>query len=382
MTTPRGVTAPADPIVTLRHDVRSFLAEARASGAFVPRCDGWQAGFSPEFSRALGARGWVGRTWPVRYGGQDRPEPERHAIVTELLAAGAPVAAHWIAERQTGPLLLRYGTEAQRSRFLPAIARGEQYFALLMSEPNAGSDLASVRTRAERAEAGWRITGRKIWTSHAHVCQHAILLGRTAPAGERRHEGLSQFVIDLAAPGVTVRPIRLLSGEAHFNEVVLDDVFVPDELVLGEIGNGWAQVTSELAFERSGPERFLSLMPLLLETVEVVRASDDVTARETVGHLVSEVWALIRLSRSIVVASGGGEELARRAALVKDLGTRFEQEMVESIRWLLGREPAIDGAERIEVLLAEAIVAAPLFTIRGGTNEILRGIVARSLGLR
>lgn len=373
---------PLDTLESLRADVRAFLADARASGAFVPRCDGWQAGFSPEFSRALGGRGWIGRTWPVRLGGQDRPEAERHAIVAELLAAGAPVAAHWIAERQTGPLLLRFGTEAQRARFLPAIARGEQYFALLMSEPNAGSDLAAVRTRAERVEGGWSVTGRKIWTSHAHVCQHAVLLGRTAPAGERRHEGLSQLVIDLAAPGVTVRPIRLLSGEAHFNEVVLDGVFVPDELVLGEVGNGWAQVTSELAFERSGPERFLSLMPLLLEAVEVVRASGDATARELVGRLVSEVWSLLRLSRSIAVAASDGEDLARRAALVKDLGTRYEQEMVESIRWLLGREPAIDGATRIEALLAQAIAAAPLFTIRGGTNEILRGIVARSLGLR
>lgn len=370
--------------VPLALEVRAYLADARAAGTYGPRCDSWQAAFSPEFSRALGTRGWIGRSWPTRYGGQDRPETERLAIVAELLAAGAPVAAHWIAERQTGPLLLRYGTEDQRLRFLPAIARGEQYFALLMSEPNAGSDLASVQTRAEPAEGGWRITGRKIWTSHAHVCQHAVLLGRTSPLGARRQEGLSQFIVDLAAPGVTISPIRLLSGEPHFNEVVLDDVFVPDASVLGQVGNGWAQVTSELAFERSGPERFLSLMPLFLATVELQRDRPDPTARETLGHLYAGIAALLRLSRSIVegLERDSTDDLARRAALVKDLGTRFEQDLIESIRSLLDREPAHDSSTRIDVLLAQAITAAPLFTLRGGTNEILRGIVAGSLGLR
>src|SRR5215208_3084220 len=254
----------AHDTTSLRAEVRRFLAEAQAAGLFEPRCDAWLSGHDPAFSRELGRRGWIGPNWPAPYGGRNRPEIERYAITEELLGAGAPVAAHWIAQRQTGPLLLRYGTEAQRQRFLPAIARGECYFAIGMSEPDAGSDLASVQTRARQVDGGWSVTGHKVWTSHAHRSHFAILFCRTAPPAEDRHAGFSQFVLDLHALGVTIRPITGLNGEAHFNEMVLDDVFIPDDLVVGEIGNGWTQLTSELGYERSGPERFMSPLPLLL----------------------------------------------------------------------------------------------------------------------
>src|SRR5919107_1552954 len=147
----------------LRAEVRRFLAEAQAAGRFEPTCDAWLSGFDPSFSRELGRRGWIGLNWPARYGGRDRPEIERYAITEELLGAGAPVSAHWIAQRQSGPLLMRFGTEAQRQRFLPAIARGEVYFAICMSEPDAGSDLAAVQTRARKVEGGWAVAGRKRW---------------------------------------------------------------------------------------------------------------------------------------------------------------------------------------------------------------------------
>lgn len=370
-------TSPS-PVTALRNEVREFLVRSVESGAFEPRCDSWITGHSPEFSRELGARGWIGLNWPSRYGGRDRPEMERYVITEELLGAGAPVAAHWFAQRQTGPLLLKLGTEAQRERFLPTIARGECYFAICMSEPNAGSDLASVRTSATRVDGGWRVTGQKVWTSHAHLAHFGILLCRTAPLGEKRHEGLSQLILDMHAPGVTIRPIRLLSGEPHFSEVVLEDVFIGDDMVVGTIGNGWSQVLSELAYERSGPERFLSTAPLIQAFIDAAGKDPDPETAATIGRLGAELLTLRRMSLAIVRALASGEAPAREAALVKELGTRFEQWSTEQIRIMSRREPDPAG-ERVAALLAQAMAAAPGFTLRGGTSEILRGIVARDL---
>jgi acyl-CoA dehydrogenase len=237
----------------LRAEVREFLSCEITAGAFSPRCDSWFGEYSPEFSRKLGERGWLGMTWPKRYGGHERSALERFVVTEELLAAGAPVASHWIADRQSGPSILRHGTEEQKKRFLPAIARGECFFSIGMSEPESGSDLASVRTGAERVGGGWRVNGTKIWTGGAHRSHHVIVLCRTSPPEERdRHAGLSQLILDFSAPGMTVTPIRLLTGEHVFNEVIMEDVEVPDGMVLGNIGDGWRQVTSELAFERTG----------------------------------------------------------------------------------------------------------------------------------
>lgn len=360
----------------LRAEVRAFLRDARAGGAFTPRCDSWLSGFSRPFSVALGARGWIGLNWPSAYGGRDRPEIERYAITEELLAAGAPVAAHWIAQRQTGPLLLRYGTEAQKQRFLPAIARGECAFAILMSEPGAGSDLAAVRTRGTQVDGGWRISGRKIWTSHAHESDFGILFCRTSDATADRHAGLSQLMLDLRAPGVSIRPIRLLNGEEHFSEITLDDVFIADDMVVGRLGDGWRQVTSELALERSGPERFMSVLPLILAFVEAARGEER--RAELVGRIAAHLFALRSLSLSIVEALSSGGDAAVNAALTKDLGTRFEQEVTEAIRVAWDAEPDVSGGD-VSRLLAQAILASPNFTLRGGTNEILRGIVAESV---
>jgi alkylation response protein AidB-like acyl-CoA dehydrogenase len=372
----------AHDTTALRTEVCRFLDEARAAGRFEPRCDAWLSGHDPVFSRELGQRGWIGLNWPARYGGRDRPEIERYAITEELLGAGAPVAAHWIAQRQTGPLLLRYGTEAQRQQFLPAIARGECYFAIGMSEPDSGSDLASVQTRARKVDGGWSVTGRKVWTSHAHRSQYAILFCRTAPPAEDRHAGFSQFVLDLHAPGMTIRPIRVLTGEAHFNEMVLDDVFIPDDMAVGEIGNGWAQLTSELGYERSGPERFMSPLPLLLAWIGSLGADPEAASAELLGRLTARLWSLRQLSVSVTMALQRGDEVATSAALVKDLGTQFEQATIEALRSALGREPDPTSDDTLDVLLAQAIASAPGFTLRGGTNEILRGIVARALGVR
>lgn len=372
-----------EALTPLRLEVRAFLRQELQEGSFEPQCDSWLAGFSPEFSRKLGQRGWIGMVLPERYGGHGRSGLERFAVTEELLAAGAPVAAHWVADRQMAPMLVRYGTEAQCARFIPAIARGESYWAIGMSEPNAGSDLASVKTRLNKAEDGFRLHGQKIWSSGAHQCHYMVVFCRSAPLGSDRHAGLSNVVVDLSAPGVTIRPIRLLTGEHHFNEVTFDDVKVPEDMVIGQPGDGWRQVTAELAFERSGPERILSTYPLLVEMARWAQkdSADDgvVTA---VGTLAAQVWSLRRMSQAIAGMLDQGVDPEVEASVVKDLGTRFERAVAETARIVMASEPSPNAQSRYGRLLAQAILHAPGFTIRGGTNEILRGIVARGLGLR
>jgi len=378
----------------LRSQVRGFLSAERAAGRFVPACDAWLSGWDESFSRRLAERGWVGMTIPREYGGHGRSALERYVVVEELLAAGAPVAAHWVSDRQVGPNLLRYGSEPLKRRYLPAIAQGACYFAIGLSEPDAGSDLAAVRTTGTRADGGWTVSGTKIWTSGAHRAHALIALLRTGPPdGRKRHVGLSQLLIELEQPGVTIRPIISMTGEHHFNEVVFDGVFVPDEQVVGTIGEGWAQVTSELAYERSGPERLLSTFVLLDTLVGELAArsgSGDMGAGAAdagagaVGRVVSRLWACRQMSLAVAGALAAGEAPEIAAALVKDVGTRLESEIIEVARMLTatpGVEPDPEGSG-MAGLLAQAVLHAPGFTLRGGTNEILRGIVARGLGLR
>ncbi|WP_433205640.1 acyl-CoA dehydrogenase family protein [Dactylosporangium sp. CS-047395] len=364
-----------------RMRVRAFLAEARAAGRFEPHGDSWLSGFDPAMSRELGARGWIGMTWPREYGGREASNLDRQAVVEELLAAGAPVAAHWFADRQVGPSLLRHGSPEQRARLLPPMARGELYFAIGMSEPDTGSDLASVRTRAVPAGGGWRVSGTKVWTSNAHGADLLLALVRTADRDPgHRHAGLSQLIVDLRAPGVTVHPILSLDGGHHFNEVVLEDVFVPETSVVGTPGEGWQQVMAELAYERSGPERYLSVFGLLAAMAR--HAADRPDLRAPLGRLYSRLLVLRQLSTGVARSvDAGATPSPVTTALVKDMGTRLEQDVVdEARRWRPGR-PGPDAAAEYDRLLAEAQLHAPGFTLRGGTSEVLRGLVARALGM-
>jgi acyl-CoA dehydrogenase len=366
----------------LRAEVRAFVADELKAGRWTPNSD-FGSHRSVEFSRRLGARDWIGMTWPKRYGGHERTMLERYVVTEELLAAGAPVGAHWIADRQSGPLLLRYGSEAQRHEFLPRIARGEIFFAIGMSEPDSGSDLASIRTRAVPVAGGFEVTGTKVWTSYAHLSHFAITLVRTGPAGDDRHQGLSQVILDLKSPGLSIRPIVNLAGEHDFNELVLERVFVPAERLVGSEGEGWRQVTSELAFERSGPERFLSAWQLVVELCRAAgREKDsraDPRAAAALGRLAAHLWTLRRMSLSVAGMLQAGETPNLEAALVKDLGNAFEREVPELARLVV---LARQGGGRFEKALAETILHAPSWTLRGGTREILRGIIARGLGLR
>lgn len=366
----------------LRAEVRAFLDSELPGDRSEDRFKSWNTA-SPEFSRKMGAKGYIGVTWPKEYGGGERSFLHRYVITEEVLAAGAPAGSHWVADRQSGPQLLRYGSEEQRQEILPRIVRGECYFCIGMSEPDSGSDLASVRTRAEPVSGGWRINGTKVWTSGAHRSHYCIALVRSSGTRENRHVGLSQFVIDLKTPGITIRPIINLAGRHEWNEVTFTDCFVPDSAMLGNEGDGWMQVTSELAYERSGPERFLQNYHVMKELLRVLGRQPGQRAAETIGRLSARLWTMRQMSLSVAGMLEDGKAPATEAALVKDLGTIFQQELPEVARVLVESD-ATDEDDIADFLdtAQHATMMAPSYTLQGGTTQVLRGIVARALGLR
>lgn len=363
-----------DHLRRLRTEVRAFLVEERTLGRFEPRVNSWMDGWDPEFSRHLAEQGYAGMTVPPEYGGAGRTFLERYVVTEELLAAGAPVAAHWFADRQVAPALLASGTDEQRTQLLPGIGSGTLSFAIGMSEPDSGSDLASVRTRAARLDdSSWSLSGTKVWTSGAHRADRLLLLARTAPRDpESRHAGLSQFVVDLATRGIVVRPVVSMDGEHHFNEVVMDSAVVPASCLLGVEGEGWKQVTAELGFERSGPERFMSAHPLLEET-----GRGPSTDASELGRTLARTQALRGLSMSVAAAITDGADPRVHASYIKLLGTQHEQELVETASLT-----ADHGAGVPPPNLVRGLLTRPTYSLRGGTNEVLRNIIAREIGVR
>lgn len=361
--------------------IRQFIAQELADGRFEPyRCT-WST-FNAGFSRRLGEAGFIGVTWPKEYGGQDASSLTRFVITEELLAAGSPCGAHWIADRQSGPQILRHGSERARREILPRVARGECYFGIGMSEPNAGSDLAAVRTKATKVDGGWAIDGQKIWTTNGHLANYLIVLARTGDAGPDRHGGLTQFIVAMDSPGIEVRAIRDLGGNHEFNEIFFDNCFVPEDMMVGVEGQGWAMVTGELSFERSGPDRFLSDYQLLVSLVDRVGPEPDRGAAIEIGRLVSGLAGLRRMSVSVAGLLDRGEQPALQAAMVKELGTTFEQNLPNAARRVASNELSVASLDPYTFGLAETILRAPSFSLRGGTREILKSMIARGLGLR
>ena len=371
----REVLAPYEPF---RAEIRNFIART-PEHVRAGWTKGW-AGYDRAFTKALGAQGWIGISWPRIYGGGGRSELERYVLLEELLVAGAPVSAHWLADRQVGPLLLALGTQDQKEALLPSIASGELTFAAGLSEPDSGSDLASIRTAGTRVPGGWRVNGRKIWSSNATRAEMMLALVRTEP-GSRRHDGLSQFLIPLDAPGVVIRPIQQVSGDDDFAEVTFDDVFVDDGHVVGVVGEGWRQVTMELGLERSGPERFLASFQLIAVMVEHLGTQSGAMAWAEIGRLIAHLATLRSLSVAVAARLDAGEPVNLEASVVKDLGAMLDQTVPEVARRLLiENERALAPPTR--ALLDTKILMNPLASIQGGTRQVLRSIIARGMGLR
>ena len=369
---------------TLRREVRAFIAQEVAAGTFDPSRP--RNGDLPnaQLSRRIGARGWIGMTWPKRYGGQERSFLERYVVTEEFRVANAPVRLHFVADRQSGPILLKYAPEHIKMDILPRICRGELCFVIGMSEPGAGSDLFAARTRASKTSGGWLINGSKVWTSNAHVAHYMLGLFRTSPpTRENRRHGLTQFLVEMGAPGIRVNPIYQMTGEHDFNEVVFEDAFVPDDHMLGELDGAWKQATSELAYERSGPERFLETFYVLNELVRALGRKPDLRGAEGLGRLVAQLHTLRRMSLSVSGMLQQGHEPVVEGSLVKDLGTAWEQKLPARVRELAAfLEQETTNRTTLEEQIAHATMIAPKLTIQGGTTEILRSIIARGLGLR
>ena len=251
-----------------------------------------------------------------------------------------------------------------------------------MSEPGSGSDLASVRTRADRTATGWVVNGQKIWTTNSLHSDYMIALVRTSGTPDDRHAGLSQIIIDLKAPGVTIRPIVDLTGDAHFAEVFFDNVALGHDALVGGEGQGWQQVGAELAFERSGPERIYSSVVLLDAWVQHLQAAGRSDCAALVGRLTAELATLRAMSIACTARLAAGESPVVEASIVKDRGTGFEQELPQVIGDDLAAHPDQPVGEELYRTLLYVTHVAPSFSLRGGTREILRGIIARGMGLR
>jgi len=368
----------------LRTEVRAFLAQEISAGTFEPHHPGYSESYDRDFSRRVGAKGWIGMTWPKQYGGHERSQLERYVVTEEFRVANAPANFHFVADRQSGPILLKYAPEHIKKDILPRICRGELCFAIGMSEPGSGSDLFAAKTKATKVDGGWHINGSKIWTTSAHIANYMLALFRTSPpTKENRRHGLTQFLVNMKTQGITVNPIYQMTGKPGFNEVVFVDTFLPDDHLIGEIDGAWKQATSELAYERSGPERFLDTFYVLPELIRILGPEPDLRGAEGLGQLVAQLHTLRRMSVSVAGMLQAGKEPVVEGSIVKDLGTAWEQKLPARVRELAALlKPELLNHTALEDQLAYATTIAPKLTIQGGTTEILRGIIARGLGLR
>lgn len=369
-----------------RTEIRQFLATEVPEDKRTE--DGWIVGFSREFSRKLGARGLIGVTWPKKYGGQERSYLDRVILTEELLRAGAPVAAHWLGDRQVGPALLAYGSEEQKAEILPRVTNGEIVFCLGMSEPGAGSDLASLRTKAEEDGDDFLLTGQKIWTSFAHVADYAYLVART-DANAPKHKGISEFLVDMKTPGITVRPLIDITGEHHFNEVFFDGARIGKKWLIGEKNRGWYQIASQLDYERSGIERLLSNYPLFRDTVKYAE-EQGLTKDPVIRNQLAQMRIELDIGRSLVYKVAWsltkGFVPNYEAAMAKCFCTEVEQRIAQTVSSILGDYAVLmpgSPAARLAGRAAHEYLYAPAYTIQGGTSNVLRNIMAiRGLGLQ
>lgn len=373
-----------EAVAALRAEVRAFLYAEADAGRFDPMNQDPEKRFDRAFSARVGARGWIGMTWPKELGGHGRSYAERYAVTEELLAGNAPIRAHFVADRQSGPMLIKYAEPHVRDNLLPKIVAGELSFCIGMSEPDSGSDLFAARAKATKTNRGWSLSGRKVWTTLAHRADWMIGIFRTTPpSDDNRRQGLTQFLVDMKSPGISVRPIHFPSGEHDFNEILFEDVFVPDDHVLGAVDDAWKQATSELAFERSGPERFLETYPLVPALIDLVGPAPNLRSAEALGHMVARLHTYRHMAMAVAHAMDRGDEPVAEASIVKSGATAWEQQMTVEARRIARLVDSDDKMrDSFEAVLQHMTALTPKVTIQGGTVEILHGIVARALGLR
>ena len=332
--------------------------------------DSWINGHSKEFSRVLAAEGFIGMTWPVAYGGGGRPGIERIIMAEEMISVGAPIAASWFADRQMGPSIYTYGTEAQKAAFLPGMLSGETSWCIGMSEPDAGSDLAALKTSADRDGDHYVLNGQKIWTSGAASAEYCYVICRTSREGPP-HRGLSELIVPMDLDGIEVRPVRDMVGNSHFCEIFFTDVRVPADNLVGTEGGAFKQTMIQLGYERGGIDRLVSNRPLYDLALEHADLTDSLTRQE-----IAAIETGYRLGRLRVYRGALGEGSADYSAGTKAFCTEHEQRVAEFAARVLGPAATVGDA------VPTAVCYAPAYTIQGGTSAIMRNIVGeRILGL-
>jgi alkylation response protein AidB-like acyl-CoA dehydrogenase len=355
--------------ITLRQQAAKVAAEAVAR--YGRSNDSWINGYSKDFSTELAAHGWIGMTWPDNpYSGPARPAIDRLIVGEEMIKAGAPIAASWFADRQMGPALLTYGTPEQQDAFLPGIVAGATTWCIGMSEPNSGSDLASLTTSARRDGDQWVINGQKIWTSFGEVADYCYLICRTSSDGPP-HAGISEIIVPMDTPGIDVRPITDMTTNRHFCEVFFTDVRVPAANLVGVEGNAFKQTMRQLEHERGGIDRLVSNYALYRLAVERADTGNPIVRQEIAALEIG-----YRIGRILVVREVLHQAPAGFSAATKCFCTEHEQRVAEFVSRTLGAEATLwDDVTR-------GLAYGPGYTIMGGTSNIMRNILGeRVLGL-
>ena len=353
----------------LAEEAAKWVSEATAD--LLKTDDGWLVGYSDEFTLRLAQKGWIGMTWPVDKGGDGRPEVERFVVTEQLLLGLAPMAGSFFPDRQIGPVLLAYGTPDQQERFLPAMRQGKSKWCIGMSEPDAGSNVAGISTKAVRDGANWVVNGQKIWTSGAQSADWCYLICRT-DLDAAPHKGMSEFIVDMKSPGIEVKPIKDASGDSHFNEVFFNDVLVPGENLVGELNNSFGQTMLQLEHERGGIDRLASNQRLYLDTKELTDSSGPLVRQK-----MAEIETGYRIGRDMVLRNVLRQTpFAQYSAITKTWCTEFEQKVANFVGLVTGADAMLSNR------VSRNLVYSPAYTIMGGTTQILRNIIGeRILGL-
>lgn len=350
--------------------IRARKVAAEGVADYGMHTDSWINGYSKEFSKRLAEEGWIGMTWPVEHGGGGQSNLARIIMGEAMISAGAPIAASWFADRQMGPALFTYGTEDQQAEFLPGMLSGETTWCIGMSEPDAGSDLAGLKTSAVRDGDVFVVNGQKIWTSFAADADYCYLICRTSSDGPT-HKGVSELIVPMNLPGIEVRPITDMTTNRHFCEVYFDDVRVPAENLVGVEGNAFKQTMAQLEHERGGIDRLVSNKPLYDRAVAAADTSDPRIRQE-----IARLETGYRLGRVLVYREALKQAPAGFSAATKCFCTEHQQHVADFAASVLGMEAVADD------YFNRAIAYGPAYTIMGGTSDIMRNILGeRVLGL-
>ena len=367
-----------------RSQILSFLDVELADWANRPDMS---EGFSKAFSKKLAGRGWIGMAWPQEYGGKGLSPIERLIFTEEMVTRQAPTGYHFVAERQMGPSIIVNGTEDQRREHLPKIINAEESWAIGMSEPGAGSDLASVQTRAVRDGDEYVVNGQKIWTSSAHLADMIWLVTRTDPDAPK-HRGISILIVDMKSPGVSVRPLVNMGNQHHFNEVYFDNVRVPRQNLVGEENRGWYVTAGNLDFERSGIERIATSGLLFTEVMTYAKTLKGDPRFARLRTELAERYLELQTGR--LLAYRVAWQLSKNqlpnyeASMSKVFGTEWTQRMTNTAMHMVATFGLADRpeAETLRARIINGYLNAISLTIAGGTSEIQRNIIAtRGLGL-